>query len=259
MEASTAIKSVLVTGATGNIGLAVARAFATDGARVFLNDLNPAAVARVVKKLSLEAKAQIIGLPGDIAVGADVAEMFRVMDARGGVDAVVNGAADLGIDGPALDLPIQRLLRTLEVNVVGTLQCCQFAAKAWRRRKRGGVIVNISSAVARRTIRGRAGYVASKGGLDALTRALAVEWAPLGIRVCGIAPAYVRTDRWRRISAAVRRRRRSNIPSGKESTPEEVAVAIQFLCSSSALGFCGETLLLDGAATAQFMPADVDV
>ena len=259
MASPAEVRSVMVTGAAGNIGLAVARVFTAAGARVFVNDLRGTDVNRAVKLLSAESDAEVIAVRGDIANPSDVAEMFRVVEARGGIDALVNCAADLGIGGSALDLTGKRLLRTLEVNVAGTFQCCQSAARAWHRRKSGGVIVNVSSAVARRAIRGRAGYVASKGALDALTRALAVEWAPLGIRVCGVAPAYVATDRWEKIPPAVRRRRRANIPTGQESTPAEVAGVIRFLCSPGGAGFCGETLLLDGGMNAQLTPSDSDV
>jgi NAD(P)-dependent dehydrogenase (short-subunit alcohol dehydrogenase family) len=258
MASRTEVRSVLVTGAAGNIGLAAARIFAANRVRVFVNDMRRTDVNRAVKLLSAESEAEIIAVRGDIANPGDVAEMFRVVEAHGGIDALINCAADLGIGGTALELTSKRLLRTLEVNVAGTFQCCQSAARSWRHGKSGGVIVNVSSAVARRAIRGRAGYVASKGALDALTRALAVEWAPLGIRVCGIAPAYVATDRWEKITPAVRRRRRANIPTGRESTTAEVAEVIRFLCSPGGAGFCGETLLLDGGTTAQLTPMDAD-
>lgn len=259
MASPTEVRSVLVTGAAGNIGVAAARVFAASRVRVFVNDLRRTDVNRTVKSLAAESEAEIIAVRGDIADPSDVAEMFRVIEAHGGIDTLVNCAADLGVDGPAVDLPGDRFMRTLAVNVAGTFQCCQFAARAWRRRKSGGVIVNVSSAVARRAIRGRAGYVASKGGLDALTRALAIEWAPFGIRVCGIAPGFVATERWKALSAKVLLRRLGNIPAGQPSTPGEVAAAIRFLCSPAAQGINGEVLVMDGGASAQFMPADADL
>jgi NAD(P)-dependent dehydrogenase (short-subunit alcohol dehydrogenase family) len=253
------VSSVLVTGAAGHIGYAVALAFAEAGARVFVNDLTAAAVRRAVKSLTAKSAAEIVGVSGDISRAAEVAAIFQTVAARGGIDALVNCAADLGLDGPALQIPPQRLLRTLEVNVLGTFQACQQAVQAWRRRRRGGVIVNVSSVVAGRAIRGRAGYVASKGGLNALTRALAIEWAPVGIRVCGIAPGFVATDRWKTLSAKVLLRRLGNIPARQPSTPAEVAAVIRFLCSTAAQGISGEVLVMDGGASAQFMPADADL
>ena len=248
-----------MTGAAGHIGYAVALSFAEAGARVFVNDLTSTAVKRAVKSLTTKSAAEIIGVSGDISQAAEAAAIFRTIAARGGVDTLVNCAADLGLDGSALRIPPQRLLRTLEVNVLGTFQCCQQAARAWRRRRKKGVIVNVSSVVAGRAIRGRAGYVASKGGLNALTRALAVEWAPFGIRVCGIAPGFVATGRWKTLSAKVLRRRLGNIPAGQPSTAPEVAAAIRFLCSTAAQGINGEVLVMDGGASAQFMPADADL
>lgn len=253
------VRSVLVTGAAGHIGYAVALAFAESGARVFVNDLTSSAVKRAVKSLTATSAAEIVGVSGDISRPAEVAAIFQTVAARGGIDALVNCAADLGLDGAALEIPPRRLLRTLEVNLLGTFQACQQAARVWRRRRKGGVIVNVSSVVAGRAIRGRAGYVASKGGLNALTRALAIEWAPFGIRVCGIAPGFVGTERWKTLSAKVLLRRLGNIPAGQPSTPAEVAAAIRFLCSTAARGINGEVLVMDGGASAQFLPADADL
>ena len=122
-----------------------------------------------------------------------------------------------------------------------------------------GVIVNLGSNVSTRAIRKRTAYVASKGGLDALTRSMAIDLGPKGIRVNMVAPGYIFTDRWEKISDETRTRRRQNCPIGTEATADDIAQAVAFMASDASRNICGERLVVDAGCSAQHMPVDVDV
>ena len=122
-----------------------------------------------------------------------------------------------------------------------------------------GVIVNLGSNVSMRAIRKRCAYVASKGGIDALTRAMAIDLGPKGIRVNIVAPGYIFTDRWEKISEGTRTRRRLNCPIGMEATADDIAQAVAFMASDASRNICGERLVVDAGCSAQHMPIDVDV
>ena len=122
-----------------------------------------------------------------------------------------------------------------------------------------GVIVNVGSNVSTRAIRNRTAYVASKGGLDALTRSMAVDLGPKGIRVNMVAPGYIYTDRWDKLNEATMKRRRLNCPIGMEATAEDIAQAVAFMASDAARNICGERLVVDAGCSAQHMPVDVDI
>ena len=144
------------------------------------------------------------------------------------------------------------------MNLLGTIHVTQQAARLMRRGG-GGAIVNIGSNVSTRAIRRRAAYVASKGGIDALTLALSLELGPHGIRVNTVSPGYIHSDRWATLAKGVARRRRANVPLGREATPEDIAQAVMFLASAQAANVTGTRLLVDGGCSAQHLPQDIDV
>ena len=109
-----------------------------------------------------------------------------------------------------------------------------------------------------RAIRNRTAYVASKGGIDALTRSMAVDLGPKGIRVNEVAPGYIYTDRWDALDESLRTRRRMNCPLRKEASADDIAQAVAFLASDAAANICGERLVVDAGCSAQHMPEDVD-
>ncbi|MEI8291680.1 MAG: SDR family oxidoreductase, partial [Verrucomicrobiota bacterium] len=113
--------------------------------------------------------------------------------------------------------------------------------------------------VSTRAIRNRTAYLASKGGVDALTLALAVELGPYGIRVNNVAPGYINTDRWETLPTAIAQRRRANLPLGREATAEDIAQAAMFLASDQAANITGTRLVVDGGCSAQHLPIDAEV
>lgn len=251
-------KVVLVTGAGQNTGLGIAESFAAAGATVFLNDKSAPLLARALAVLRRRRVKKVAAVPGDISVPAEVDAMFRQISATAKrLDVLVNNAAHLGIGPDLLQLPLESFEAVVRVNLVGTFHVSQQAARLMKRHG-GGAIVNIGSNVSTRAIRKRAAYVASKGGLDALSLAMAVELAPHGIRVNTVAPGYIRTDRWKALPERLARRRWANVPLGREASAADIAQAVLFLASAQAARITGARLLADGGCSAQLYPVDVE-
>jgi NAD(P)-dependent dehydrogenase (short-subunit alcohol dehydrogenase family) len=247
-------KVALVTGATRNTGLAIAQALHAAGATVYLNGRRPEDVEAARVRLGARAR----GVPADLADDEATAGMVaRVQREAGRLDVLVNNACHQGTGHAALETPLRFWDEVLAVNLRAAFHACTRAAALMRERG-GGSIVNIGSSTARRAIRDRAAYIASKGGLEALTRALAVEWGPYGIRVNLVTPGYIHTDRWDAVPRQRLERRRANLPLGREAMPADVASAVVFLASPASGNMTGSEVALDGGAGAQAFPADAE-
>jgi NAD(P)-dependent dehydrogenase (short-subunit alcohol dehydrogenase family) len=250
---------VLVTGAARHTGLGIARAFAAEGATVLLNDVTAAAVATAAAGLRRETGARVIEAPADIADRTQVDAMFEVVRREcGGLDVLVNNAAHLGVGPSFLETSPDFLAEVVAVNLLGTFYCSQQGARLMVGQGRGAILF-IGSNTSERPIRKRSAYVASKGALDALTRALALELAPQGVRVNMVVAGYIHTTRWDGLSAAQVARRRANVPLGREASAADIAEAVLFLASSAAAQITGARLVVDGGVTSQLVPADAEV
>jgi len=253
-------KVVLVTGASRNTGVSIAALFMREGAKVCINGSTPESAARGGETLRGMGLDGFLEVPSDIADTGQVRAMFdKIREAHGRIDILVNNACNQGI-GPAFEeMDAEFFLSVVRTNLLGTFQVSQEAVKMMVTQESRGVIVNLGSNVSMRAIRNRTAYVASKGGLDALTRSMAVDLGPKGIRVNMVAPGYIFTDRWEKISGATRDRRRLNCPLGEEATGDDIAQAVAFMASDAARNICGERLVVDAGCSAQHMPADVDL
>jgi 3-oxoacyl-[acyl-carrier protein] reductase len=179
-----------------------------------------------------------------VAVEAAFAALRK---AHGDLDILVNNA---GLAVPALFAMSteQEQRDVVGVNLLGTMNCCRAVARRMIARGRG-VIVNIASGAAVRPVSGQAAYAASKGGVLAFTRSLAVELAPRQVRVNAVIPGYLDTGIAARLGRASRDSAASRIPLGRVGTGEEVARAVAFLASDEASYVVGAELVVDGGAT----------
>jgi 3-oxoacyl-[acyl-carrier protein] reductase len=241
-------RNVLVTGGSRGIGRAVALAFAAAGARVaihYARDQRAAdATAAEARALGAEATTLAAGLDAAPPARALVDEAERRL---GGLDAVV---VNHGIwkHAPIADMTDAQWDETIAVDLTSAWAVCQQAARHMTPRGRGA-IVTIASTAGQRGEAEYAHYAASKGGLIALTRSLAAELAPHGVRVNGVAPGWVETDMTRDALAAPESAPSlARIPRGRAGTPEEIAAAVLFLASDRASYLYGEVLSVNGGA-----------
>lgn len=244
-------KVALVTGAAAGIGLACAEAFAREGAKVVLSDV---AVERG------EAAAEKIQAAGGEAlfVACDVGDKAQVdalvaaaVAAYGGLDIAV---ANAGIVQASdfLDLTEEDFDRVLRVNLKGVFLTGQAAARQMAKQGRGGSIINMSSINAVLAIPTITPYVVAKGGVNQLTKAMALALIDKGIRVNGIGPGSIRTEVFASVAddPAKMRGVLSRTPAGRVGEPEEIASVAVFLASDDASYFVGQTLYPDGGRLA---------
>jgi NAD(P)-dependent dehydrogenase (short-subunit alcohol dehydrogenase family) len=233
-------KRVLVTGAAGGLGRAFVRAFAEAGATVLLADLDREGMARAAAELAPGAGCFAYD-QGDLA---SVEALAREAEP---VDVLVNNAGILLVK-PILDTEPEEMARLLRVNLLGPMALARAVAAGMATRGGGGVVLNMSSQLAFCGAEGRAAYAVAKAGLTQFTKSAAVEWAPKGVRVVGIAPGRIMTSMttFLRGDAATQAAGIARVPAGRYGTPEEIAGLVQFLCSPAADYVVGETLLADG-------------
>jgi NAD(P)-dependent dehydrogenase (short-subunit alcohol dehydrogenase family) len=250
---------VLVTGAEANTGYSTVRRFAAEGARVYLHSPSADRAAAAAARLNNETGLIVHPLAADFRHPPEITALFaHIEQDAGGLDVLVNNAVDLAIGYSFIDTPLAVLSNAIAVNLTGVFLCSQLGARLMLR-KQQGVIIHLGSITSDRVTRNRSAYVSTKGAIESLTRAMAVELAPLGIRVNCVAPGHIHTTRWHDLAPDIAARRRSAIPLGREATPEDVADAIHFLASDQAHAITGIRLPVDGGSLAPLQPREFDV
>jgi NAD(P)-dependent dehydrogenase (short-subunit alcohol dehydrogenase family) len=242
--------SVFVTGGASGIGLAIARGLLDAGRAVVVADFEAKNLEQARRSLP-ESGGKVRFERLDVTDEAGVARVLAQCDREFGPLAGLVNSAGIGKDVPFLDTTTELLRRMLEVNLVGSFVAAREAARLMRGHG-GGSIVHIASVSGIRGNFGRSAYGASKGAVITLTRVMAVELAPLGIRVNAIAPGPVETPMVREMhSEAVRSRWLGRIPQARYATPEEIAGAALFLLDDARSSFVtGQVLSVDGGFTA---------
>jgi NAD(P)-dependent dehydrogenase (short-subunit alcohol dehydrogenase family) len=236
-------QTAVVTGASRGIGAAIARSLDRAGARVALVARSTDALAEVAASLA-HAPVVVEADLGEPDVPATVAR--RVLDALGRVDTLVNNAG-IGARLPSVELDGETIDRLHRVNVRGLLLLTTAVLPAMVAR-RSGSIVNVSSVSSQVGTPRRAAYAASKGAVDALTRSLAVEFGPHGIRVNCVAPGVIVTAMWEKNRAVpgVIEQVEAQVALRRWGLPEDVADVVVFLASDAARYVTAQTIEVDG-------------
>jgi len=238
----------IVTGSARGFGLAIAEGLAAEGAKVVLTDILEDGLNAAVKDLQAKGYSAM-GVKVDVSNKAQVQEMVRqVKEKWGGIDILVNNAGGgLGTPFGLHEIEEKHWDLVVNVNLKGTFLCCQAVIPVMAENKKGA-IVNISALAAhyRATMAG-VQYTAAKTGVEGLTRQLAYDFGPQGIRINAVAPTVTMTGErtqglWEAKSEAEREKTVANIPLRRLSEPREIVSAVVFLASDEASYITGITL-----------------
>lgn len=240
----------VVTGAGSGIGRAIAQRYAAEGADVWATDINGETADETVRNIKA-AGGRATAMVVDVSKGQDVSALVRnVEKEHGRVDVLVNNAGIL-VRGEIRGLSDSDWTKLREVNIDGVLRLSRDALPLLRKSAKGS-IVNVSSIMAWRGLRPLAAYTATKGAVTALTKGLAVEYAPFNIRVNSIAPGYIETaitDRLLKLPP-VRKALVDKTPMGRLGVPDDLTGAAVFFASDDSLYCTGSELAVDGGMAA---------
>lgn len=240
----------LVTGGASGIGGAISERFAAEGAHVLIADVNGAGADAMVRRL-LDNGHVARAFETDVSRGQDVTRLFRsVTDTHGRLDVIVSNAG-LNVRADFRHLSDADWVRIREVNLDGVVRIARDGFDLLRASGRGSLI-NIASIMGHRGLRQLAGYSATKGAVAALTRALAVEYAPFGIRVNTISPGFVETALTERIlkNPLFEKALLDQTPLKRFGTGADIASAALFLAGADASFVTGSELVVDGGMSA---------
>jgi NAD(P)-dependent dehydrogenase (short-subunit alcohol dehydrogenase family) len=238
-------KVAVVTGAASGIGRRTAVRFAEEGADVAIADVNEAGLQETAQ-LVRQAGRDVIVAVTDVRERTQVEQLVaRAVAELGGLDIMVANAG-VGSGGPFLESTDEQYDRILDTNLRGVYLCGQAAARAMVARGAGGSIINIASTYAEVTAPRSSIYSASKGGVRMLTKGMAVELGPHGIRVNCVGPGWIRTGMNPLTDQARVARILEGVPLGRIGTPRDIAGAVLFLASDDAAYVTGVILFVDG-------------
>jgi NAD(P)-dependent dehydrogenase (short-subunit alcohol dehydrogenase family) len=239
----------LITGGGSGIGRATAELFAREGARVVVADLNGTAASQTVQQIRSDG-GEAISIQVDVSKAKDVEEMVTyTLSSYGQVDILFNSAGIIGREAYLWEATEEDFDQIISVNLKGVFLACKYAIPAMIER-RSGVVLNMSSLGGLVARRANSLYNASKAGVVLITRVLAKELAPYGIRANCIAPITTDTPLLGAWPEEARAASASRIPLGRIIQPEEIAAAALFLASDDSAMITGIPLVIDGGFTA---------
>lgn len=246
-------KNVLVTGGSSGIGQAIAIRFGQEGSHVAINYRKGLEEAQHTEQSihQHQAGGKTLLVQADVSKEDDVKRMFaEILSNLGGIDILINNAG-FQIPGNSEEVTVESFDRVLATNLRGAFMCAQLAVRHFLEAKKGGVIINVSSVHQEIPKPRFLSYSVSKGGMQNLTRTMALEYASRGIRVNGIGPGATVTPinrAW--VDDPVKKAQvESHIPMRRAGLAEEIGAAAAFLCSDEAQYITGQTLFVDGGLT----------
>ena len=244
----------LITGGARGNGAGIAHGLADHGADVALADADGDGASQTAAAIAEATGQRAIGLEADVVDPAQVEAMVAQTVAEfGGVDILVNNA---GIFEAAhfMKMTLESWDRTLRVNLTGSMLACQAVSKRMIETD-GGAIINVTSIAADEAFHGSAAYCASKGALQMLTRVLALDLAPMGIRVNAIAPGFVKTSMTEALYSTQEavEHIETLVPQARMGLPADLAGSVVYLASELSNWVTGATVVVDGGTTAGLM------
>ena len=243
----------MVTGGGRGLGLSMARSLATRGADIALLDVLPQ-VESVAAELAARSGRQVVGHHVDVTDDESVLAGLDVASDALGVATVLVNAAGIAMDKPALETTTDEWRRVIDINLTGTFVVCREFARRVVDAGLAASIVNIASmsGMIVNVPQQQAAYNTSKAGVSMLTKSLAVEWIPLGIRVNAIAPGYFASDMTREVAAREPEMRDEwlrRTPAGRMGEPDELGDLVAYLAGDGSRFVVGETVVIDGGYT----------
>jgi 3-oxoacyl-[acyl-carrier protein] reductase len=235
----------MVTGASRGIGRGIAMAFAREGALVGINFASSEASAAEVADAIASEGGEAVLLRGDVRDSARVEEMVEELSARRDrLDVLVNCAGIIR-DGLVMSMEPDDWASVIETNLTGTFNCARAVARRMMSARQGR-IVNVSSISSSFGRKGQGNYAASKGGVEAFTRVLALELAAKNVTVNAVCPGLIETEMVEAVKAMTGEPLHKRVPLRRLGQPEDVARAILFLASQDASYITGQCLTVDG-------------
>jgi len=241
-------KVALVTGASRGIGAGIAARLAADGAAVAVNYAGSAAAAEAVAAAIVAAGGSAIAIQADVSdSAAAVGLVERTITELGGLDIVVNNAG-ITRDGLVVRMSDEDWSAVIDTNLTGVFNVTR-ACTRHLMKQRSGAIVNVTSVIGLVGNAGQANYAAAKAGVIGLTKSVARELAPRGVRVNAVAPGFIETDMTASLPENIRHAASAQIALGAFGSVDDVANAVAFLASEEAGYITGQTLAIDGGMT----------
>ncbi len=234
-------KKIIITGATGGIGNSIVKRLSDAGAKIL------ATGTRIEKLEELKSKFNNIDiLKFDISKGEEIEEFIEnaTKQLGGGLDCLINNAG-ITQDNLAIRMNIDEWKKVIDINLTSTFLLSKFAVKKMLKNKYGKII-NITSVVGHTGNLGQANYTASKAGIVAMSKSLAIEYAKKNININCISPGFIKTEMTDKIEEKFKEAIISKIPSSRLGEPEDVANAVHFLASDQSNYINGETIHVNG-------------
>jgi 3-oxoacyl-[acyl-carrier protein] reductase len=253
-------KVALVTGSGQGIGRGIAERFAREGVRLVINDINEDALGEaetIIKAFG----GEVLAVRADVSQSDEVGAMFdQIIETFGTVDILVNNAAWATPTAHFLDMTEDFWDTVIRINLKSVYLCSHRMAVLLAEQKKPGSIVNISSFGAARAHREMVAYDAAKGGIEAMTRAAAMDLAPWGIRVNAVGPGITATPAVTNYLQTEEKRERmlSGVPLGRMGQPSDIAGAVLYFASDDAAYVTGQIIYVDGGVVAQLRPASLE-
>lgn len=245
----------LITGAARNTGPVIAEMFARNGADVVLTSRSAEDAVRTAERIAEATGGSVTGLGFDQGAEESIVPLFDEIEKSGRVvtQLVMNAAAQ-GLACDPLTVSGEDWASVIRTNVVGGFLCAREAARRMIRFGLGGSILFIGSNTAYHAIRNRSSYIASKGAIASLVKALTVDFGPMGIRVNCLMPGPIHTDRWDALPPETVAYRRNRAPLKMEAQAQDIANAAWFLSGPLSANTTGAELIIDAGLHVQLHP-----